>query len=289
MFERLRWEELPAELRNAIESDTGEVTESQVIAEGLNCSVALMIRTQKHGPLFLKGVREGTAGVYALRQEEQVNTVLDGISAQLRYRFRLAGWFCLTFGYVDNGRHADMTPGSTDLDGIEFVLNWMQQLTFSNPLPYGRFPFIVPPLADRFEGFIDADETRALKGNNLLHTDTHPHNILMYGPRQNRACVVDWAMPAIGPAWVDPACTAVRLMEFGHSPAAALKWLAGFTSWQYADPESVKAFVNATCRQWTARVGEKDARYSNGNYECLLGFRQKARKRPAPRKRPRAI
>ncbi|MFJ1592927.1 aminoglycoside phosphotransferase [Kitasatospora albolonga] len=288
MFERVRWEELPTELRDAIEADTGEVTESKVISEGLNCSVALMVRTKKHGPLFLKGVRENSAGVYPLRQEEEVNTVLDGISAQLRYRFRLAGWFCLAFGYVDNARHADMTPGSHDLGAIESVLNWMQQLTFSNPLPFGRFQFVVPPLADRFEGFIEADEARSLKGNNLLHTDTNPHNVLMYGPQQNRACVVDWAMPAIGPDWVDPACTAVRLMENGHTPAAALKWLGGFPSWQYADPRAVKAFVDATCRQWTARVGERDARYSNANYAALLGYRHKTGRRPAPQKRPQA-
>lgn len=284
MFERVCWEELPTDLRNAIEADTGPVTASKVISEGLNCSAALMIRTQKHGPLFLKGVRENTTGVYSLQQEEQVNTALDGISAQLRYQFRAAGWYCLAFGYVENGRHADMTPGSADLDAIEFVLNWMQQLTFSNPLPYGRFQFTVPPLADRFEGFLNADEARALKGNNLLHTDTNPHNVLMYGPRQNRACVVDWAMPAMGPAWVDPACTAVRLMENGHTSTAALTWLGRFTSWQYAAPGSVSAFVNAVCRQWTARVGEKDARYSNGNYEALLGYRHKAGKRPASRK-----
>lgn len=179
-----------------------------------------------------------------------------------------------------------MAPGSTDLDAIAFVLNRMQQLTFSNPLPYGRFQFMVPPLADRFEGFISADEAHALKGSNLLHTDTNPHNVLMYGHRQNRACMVDWAMPAIGPAWVDPALTAVRLMESGHTPAEALRWLEGFTSWQHADPEAVKVFVNATCRQWTARVGEKDAQYSNGNYEALLGYRHKSVKRPVPRKRP---
>lgn len=286
MFERLCWEALPIELRDAIESKAGEVTESEVIAEGLNCAVALMIRTKKHGQIFLKGVRENTSDVYALQQEEQVNSVLDGISAQLRHRFRLAGWFCLAFDFVDNGRHADMAPGSTDLDAIAFVLNRMQQLTFSNPLPYGRFQFMVPPLADRFEGFISPDEAHALKGNNLLHTDTNPHNVLMYGHRQNRACMVDWAMPAIGPAWVDPALTAVRLMEFGNTPAEALRWLEGFTSWQYADPEAVKAFVNATCRQWTARVGEKDAQYSNGNYEALLGYQHKTGKSPVPRKRP---
>ncbi|WP_124267641.1 phosphotransferase [Streptomyces sp. ADI96-02] len=287
MLERVRWEELPAELRDAIETKAGEVTESEVVAEGLNCSTALMIRTEKHGSLFLKGVRENvTVEVGALRQEERVNGALGGISAQLRHRFRLAGWYCLTFEYVDNGRHADMTPGSSDLDAIGFALDRMQQLVFPNLLPYGRFQFTVPTLADRFEDFINTAESRALQGDNLLHTDINPYNILMYGAHNSRACVVDWAMPATGPAWVDPAYTAVRLMECGHTPAAALKWLGGFTSWQYADPESVRALVNAVCRQWTARVGEKDARYSNGNYEHLLGYPHKTGKRPTSRKRP---
>ncbi|MFD7015814.1 phosphotransferase [Streptomyces sp. NPDC059928] len=110
-------------------------------------------------------------------------------------------------------------------------------------------------------------EVPLLAGGTVLHTDTNPHNLLV---GDGRAWMVDWAMWAQGPAWVDVACTAVRLMEADTPAAEALEWAAQFRSWRSADPAAVAAFVSASCRQWEAMVGPVDCRPSNRRFEALL-------------------
>ncbi|MFF2066142.1 phosphotransferase [Streptomyces sp. NPDC058200] len=261
MIERVQWEELPVRLRTAVEERTGTVIAAEPVTQGLNCSVALTLDTRRSGALFFKGVRDtDTEGVAALRWEERVNSAVGGISPAVRHDFRVAGWSCLAFDYV-RGSNADLSPGSPDLDAVTSTMRRMHRL---------RAPdFAIPPLADRFAEHLLPGETDALSGRHLLHTDTNPHNIMISD--HGEAYVVDWAMPALGPAWVDPAYTAVRLMECEQAPAAALAWLNGFTSWRQADPKAVSVFVEGTCRQWTAAVGGRGAEASNARFRHLLG------------------
>ncbi|WP_405799246.1 phosphotransferase [Streptomyces sp. NBC_01506] len=257
MIERVEWEQLPAGLRVSVEVRTGAVVAAELVPQGLNCTVALALTTQR-GPLFFKGVREDdTEGVAALRWEEQLNPTVRGVSPTIRHTFRSDGWYCAAFDYIE-GRNADLGPGSADLDTVALTLHRMHQL---------RLPDLtIPPLADRFSGHLLPGEEQALAGGHLLHTDTNPHNIMISG---GNAYVVDWAMPAVGPAWVDAAYTAVRLMEYGQSPATALAWLNTIPSWRRADPKAVAAFTSATCRRWTATVGEKSAAASNTRIQHL--------------------
>lgn len=263
MIERVSWEALPAGLRGAVEERAGQVIASEIVAEGLNCAAALVLTTRRGERLFFKGVREThVAAVAALDHEARINGVVQGVSPTVLHRFRVSGWSCLAFAFVD-GRHADLGPGTSDLAAVASALRHMQAFSGS------AFP--APPFVDRFTPYLLPGEAASLSGTALLHTDTNPHNILI-DKRNGNACIVDWAMPATGPAWADPAYTAVRLMECGQAPADALAWLGGFTSWRQAEPRSVEAFVNVTCRRWAATVGEQAAEPSNARFRHLLGF-----------------
>ncbi|MBC2874171.1 MULTISPECIES: phosphotransferase [Streptomyces] len=260
MIERVGWDALPAALHNTVEAHTGRVLASEIVADGLNCTVALVLTTERGGHLFLKGVRDDQAkAVAALDCEARVNSTVRSVSPAIQHSFRSAGWGCLAFTYVA-GRHADLSPGTSDLPAVTRALERMQAFSGS-AVP-------VPSLADRFASYLLPGEAELLTGSALLHTDTNPHNILI-ADHDGAAYVVDWAMPVAGPAWVDPACTAVRLMESGCAPADALEWLNGFTSWRNADPKSVAIFVDVTCRRWTAKLGHA-AQRSNARYRHLL-------------------
>lgn len=263
MTERVGWAELPVELRRLVERETGTVTGSEEVPEGLNCSLALVLDTGS-GPLFLKGARSSAAEeVSRLRREAQIGPTVSALGAApaVRHRFEGEGWHCLAFDYVA-GTHTDLTPGSADVAAVASVLRRLQD----TPAPV---ELNLPVLADRFTGYLLPGEADALDGASLLHTDTNPHNFLTQDTADT-AYLIDWAMPALGPAWVDVAYTAVRLMECGHSADEARAWLAGFSSWRDADPKAVEVFVNATCRHWTAAVGERGAEPSNRRFRSLL-------------------
>lgn len=261
MTERVEWDALPAEFRSAVEARTGSVVASVSVTSGYNCSLALDVRTRNSGRLFLKGVRvSDDAGMAGLLCEERINSVVGEVGPTVRYRFESAGWLALAFVHIE-GRHVDYSPGTSDLDAVTLTARRMRRLR----TPTGP----VPQLSDRFADYLRPGEADALHGTHLLHTDTNPHNILICA-HGGHAYLVDWAMPALGPPWVDAAYIATWLMAFGQTPEAALTWLAGIPSWQHADRTVVETFVEVTCRRWTARMGDADAAGSNAEFRHLL-------------------
>ncbi|QDY78765.1 phosphotransferase [Streptomyces qinzhouensis] len=263
MTDRVGWDDLPNSLRDEVTARTGAVLSTETIADGLNCRLAATIGTRRHGGLFLKGVPDGdTEEAAALQLEASLGQAVGGVGPTLRYDVHAAGWRVLVFDRID-GRHAALGSGSGDLDAVHEVLGRMRHLR----VPAG---VVVPQLAERYAGHLGPGDAELLAGDTLLHTDTHPHNILVESAT-GRAYVVDWAMPATGPAWVDAAYTAVRLMECDQPPGAALAWLATVPAWRTADPDAVRAFVGAVCRDWTATIGERDAESSNRRYRRLIG------------------
>lgn len=263
MAPRFEWRDLPGVVRAAVEARTGPVLGVKSVSDGLTCAVAARLDTAA-GALFVKGVRvEDGAGCEAQRWEVVVSPVVRSVSPVLRWQVEAGGWDLLVFECVD-GRHVDLVQ-EEDRQLVADVLRSVQGVC----APGG-----VPRFADRFADVLGADELALLSGDALLHTDTNPHNLLVGG---NRAWLVDWAMSAVGPAWVDVAYTAVRLMEADVSAGEALDWAAGFPSWRAAEPAAVEAFVTGVCRQWEARIGAVGARPSNARFSALLGATVAAR------------
>ncbi|KAA6223666.1 aminoglycoside phosphotransferase [Streptomyces albofaciens JCM 4342] len=253
---RTGWWELPAGVWAAVEERTGPVAGARDVADGLTCSTAAVLTTAS-GPVFMKGVPAGDArGRAAQAMEAAVNAAVLGVGPRLLWRVVAGGWDLLGFEYVE-GRHADLSTGSADLALVAGVLRAAQAV---------RAPEGVPSFADRFAEVLPPGQLELLRGDSLLHTDTNPHNLLV---GDGRAWLVDWAMPAAGPAWVDVAYTTVRLMEADCPPGEALEWAAQFPAWAAADPRAVGAFVAGACRLWERQVGARDARPSNGRFTVL--------------------
>ncbi|MEU6849009.1 phosphotransferase [Actinacidiphila alni] len=255
---RTEWGALPSAARVAVGARVGAVTGWVPVTAGLTCQTASVLATAD-GRVFVKGTPvSDTAGVMSQDWEVAANPLVAGVAPLLLDRVTVAGWDLLVFEYVD-GRHADLTHCSADTALVARALERMQGVTAGG---------LAPRLANRYAHVLSDAEQLLLAGDALLHTDTNPHNLLI-GPAG--AHVVDWAMVAAGPAWVDVALTAVRLMEADWSAEAALAWADQFPSWQAADPVAVAALVAGVCRDWESRLGPSSARPSNRRYEALLG------------------
>jgi hypothetical protein len=232
---RTEWDALPSAVRVAVSAHIGAVTGWVPVTEGLTCQTAAVLATAD-GRVFIKGVPVSDPdAVVGQDWEVAANPLVAGVAPLLLARVSVAGWDILVFEYVD-GRHADLTHGSADTALVARALERMQEVTAGG---------LAPRFADRFAHVLSDDEQLLLTGDTLLHTDTNPHNLLI---GTNGAHVVDWAMVAAGPAWVDVALTAVRLMEAGWPPEAALTWADHFPSWRTADPVAVAALVTALSR-----------------------------------------
>ncbi|MGW8330563.1 phosphotransferase [Streptomyces sp. NPDC055897] len=256
----MEWMDLPAGVRDAVLAEAGPVREVVPVEGGLTCWLAAGLTTAEGRRWFVKGCPESDEPAWmSMYQERLVYPMLGGVSPDFGWIVRhAAGWEVMAYDWVD-GRHADLGPGSVDLPLVADVLLAAQEIT----VPH----FLHNPLAARLTPFLESSEVPLLDGGALLHTDTNPHNLLV---GENRAWMVDWAMWAQGPAWVDVAYTAVRLMEADTPADEALGWAAQFPSWQRADPAAVAAFVAGSCRQWEAQVGPVDAKPNNGRFGALL-------------------
>lgn len=257
---RVEWGELPEAVRESVVRLTGAVVGVESVAAGITCHVAAVLTDSAGVRTFVKGVR-GTdvAGCRGQECEAAVNPGVLGVGPLLRWRCAAGGWELLGFEAVA-GRHADVGPESRDLALVADTLRVAR---------WCRVPDGVglPSLAERYAERLRPGDAGLLSGGVLLHTDTNPHNVLVSG---RRGWLVDWALAATGPAWVDMLQTAVYMVAFETPVRAARAWLAGFPEWADADPRAVDAYVHAVCADATARFGAA-ADGSNQRLHALVG------------------
>ncbi|MFE6749062.1 phosphotransferase [Kitasatospora purpeofusca] len=241
-----------------VEERDGKVLITETVPEGLTCRTALILSTAT-GRLFLKGALVADPGSWeAQRMEAAINAAVGRVGPAMRWEAVVDEWHLIAFDYVD-GRHADFTPQSRD---AAIVADTLKRARSCRVPTGGR----VPLLAERYRRVLRPGDSAALEGSSLLHTDTNPHNLLIASQRGH---LVDWAMPAVGPAWVDAAQTAVRLMGYGWEPRDALAWLGGFPEWSQAAEADRAAFVRVVSDDATARFGPY-AEEENARFRALL-------------------
>jgi hypothetical protein len=114
--QRVAWDDLPGPLKQAIEALTGPITRVRIASAGQNSPLAAIIDTGE-GRVFAKGLPSAHRRVITQGREAAVAPLVKDISPALLWHFDEAGWNVLGYQYAQ-GRHADYSPGSPDLDRL---------------------------------------------------------------------------------------------------------------------------------------------------------------------------
>ncbi|GGP33779.1 aminoglycoside phosphotransferase [Streptomyces melanogenes] len=238
MVERIAWRDLPAEVRAAVATRLGSRFAARDPRDGANCGTAALLTLGDGRTVFVKGQADD-GPLDELDREEQINPALPSCAPRVLWRMHVSGWHLLAFDGID-GERADYAADSPELDLVVQALAKLGGcLAPGTPLMTAR---------DRWGYYVAPGHQRHLFGLNLLHTDPAAQNVLIDG---SGAHLVDWAWPALGPAWADAALWGVRLIsDGGQSPEQALRWVSRVPVWSKAEPEALRVFTAAEADSW---------------------------------------
>jgi hypothetical protein len=255
---RTDWEHLPGEIRAAIVRHTGPITAARTASAGRNSALAALLETPT-GTVFVKGL---PADHPAQVRETVINPYVGLVSPKLLWHAQVDGWRLLGFAHAP-GRHANYTPGSTDLPKVVEAMRRLGQLPCPN-LPQ------LQRAEQRWAEHIDHVPDRALlRGERLLHTDYSPDNLLVDGPV---ARLIDWAWPTRGAGFIDPACLIVRLVFAGHTPAQAEATVTPVPAWHAAPARAVNVFASALATMWTQIADHDPSQWKQQMADAALAW-----------------
>jgi len=276
---RPSWDEMPLPLREALASRLGAIAGVQVQTGGFTPGLAVRLRLANGERIFAKGIPVDHALADKYRAEAETVQMLppSAPAPPLRWHAEMAGWIVLAFEDID-GRHADLSPGSPDIDpAVTTVAGLAAVLT---PCPVSDAPPAAIELASLVHGWreltadggrgqddwptrhldqLAAAETRWLAGadgKTLVHGDISASNLLISADRS--VFLVDWAQPACGASWLDVADLVPHLILAGHTPAGAEQTVADVAAWQQAEPDIITSYAVAFAGYWT-RMSRKPA------------------------------
>ncbi|GAA3194809.1 hypothetical protein [Actinocorallia longicatena] len=258
MMNKTHWNDLPQGVREAAREHVGNVTAAQTISAGWNSAVTLAADTEA-GRLFIKGIRlDSTGQVAMLRREIAINPHVAHLSPELRFHVETDSWLIAGFDFIE-GRRADYSPCSPD---IPRVLEAIDVLT-ATPCPD-----ITLKYADQlYSSQGDIDLMRRVSGDNLVHTDLTPANVLM---TPNRVYLLDWARPTRGTSWLDAVSITHFLITCGHSPKDAEAISSQMRAWKNLGPGDLDAMVHngsATRSTWGLKHFDGDP-WTNSSLEA---------------------
>jgi hypothetical protein len=270
---KLQWESLPPSRVAAIEELTGSVVKAEGATGGLMPGLAAVIHTG-NGKYFVKAAPADSPAALRYEREIAANAALPANipAPRMRYSSREDGWLVMVLDFLDAG-DADLSPGSPDLDGV---------LTALAAISAARAWDAAPPVSanvtalldkaaallgrqsggqpwDMYRAAIEGFDT-ALAGDRLVHYDLHPGNLKVTADA--KVAAVDWAFACAGAAWIDAALLVPRLIEAGHTPAAAERLASRLPAWRTAPRPTVTALAAlwTMFREYKAIHGPEDAR-----------------------------
>jgi hypothetical protein len=125
------------------------------------------------GTVFVKGRPADHPGVVTQHREAMINPYIRGLGPRLLCQVDADGWNVLAFEHIP-GQLADYAPGSADLPKVVQALRQLETI----PCPDLPLKRAERRWADYVE---DATALGWLRGDNLLHTDFNPLNVLING------------------------------------------------------------------------------------------------------------
>jgi hypothetical protein len=235
---RVPWPDLPINLRQRIEAETGRYVSDEPVGAGHNCLLGTVLTAQS-GRFFLKGVpSDHRRAVWTQSNEATINPHVAAVTASLAFHIQAAGWDVLGFEYLDDHRHADLAPDSPDLPKVGQTLAVLAGLSAPQTVA-------LRTIVDRWSEYV-GERAALLGGSTIAHTDLHRHNILVAGT----AKLIDWAWPTLAAPWFDTACVGLQLIVGGHKPCQAEQWCRGNPAYADATDDAVYTFVEAAQLMW---------------------------------------
>lgn len=241
---RLRWEAAPAAVHEAIEDRYGTVLKAETVARGLTPGVAVKV-TAEDAVRFVKAIPvDHPAAALYLRELAVANRLPTSVAApRLAWGGQIAGWLVMDFELVD-GHPAQLSPGSPDLRGVQRLISGLSRAL--TPFPWAQAPAVsanIEALNEKAARLLDSlrptdlselalyDRLLAdfaavadqVNGGTLINYDLSASNILVSG---EGVIAVDWAFACRAAPWVEAAMLTPRLIEAGHTPAQAERFMA---------------------------------------------------------------
>jgi len=275
-----RWEELPAEVRDAVTAVCGPIRDVVSLPSGLTSGVAVRLATAS-GLAFFKALPEDSPSAELYQRERRVGAALPATvpAPQMLQGGHTAGWVWLLFEHVNATRPVDLSPGAPDVAEVVDLVRVLGEELAPNPgadvppvavnvefLRRRAAALLADPPADlESVGPYRAAHARldleALAGDTLLHADLHEGNLMA---TERGVRVIDWGLACQGSAWVETALLIPRLILTGHTPDQAETLAAQVPAYKSAPDEAVTGLAAAWSlfREFVARNGPQSIRAS---------------------------
>lgn len=237
---RLRWAELPEDVRRRVEDVAGgRVIAAENMTGGFSPGLAARLRLADGGAVFAKAI-DGRWPIEAgfHRAEAGISAALPaGVPAsRLRGSFDDGDWIGLVFDHVD-GREPALPWRPADLTRVLAATAELARVGTPCPVdlptdhprlggwrtiagPDGgrdRLRDVLPPALNHLDQLVEL-ECQGLdvaRGDSLVHGDLYPHNVLL---TDDRAVIVDWPHARRGNPLIDVITLLSTTVVFGHEP-----------------------------------------------------------------------
>ena len=240
---RVHWDELPAEVRAALEHRLGaSVDQATTQPQGFSPGLASRLLLDDGRRVFLKAVHESanpdTPAIH--RREARILSALPASvpAPRLLWTYDEEGWVALCLEDID-GRHPHEPWTEDDLDLVVATYTRMAADLTPSPIEVGEtaadafageingWQLALQRGEDRLEAWcarnlarladLESRAPRAADGETLLHFDARADNLLI---ADGRMYVLDWPWARTGAWWIDLVAMAPSVaMQGGPSPA----------------------------------------------------------------------